>query len=247
MQIVTTLDTFFKPGPEDSTKLPPEQMAHVKAGKAFPVLAYRVERGHVCFTLDPATNDLKALHPSGKNTWWAFSGAIEDPAGHGINNLPRDTAPPIVAATMPKGIPFKLRGHSSTFYSGEPMIPGGNFTWAEALHFNGNSYREPASEQVVDRLLVSARAMQEVRDLLGRPITINSWYRDPVTNKRAGGASQSRHMAGDAVDFRVNGMTPAQVFARLDPWWGNRGGLASSSVFTHLDCRGHRARWSYGF
>lgn len=65
--------------------------------------------------------------------------------------------------------------------------------------------------------------------------------------KAVGGASQSRHLVGDAVDFVVVGLHPSEVYSRLDLWWGNRGGLASSSVFTHLDVRGYEARWSYGF
>ena len=83
----------------------------------------------------------------------------------------------------------------------------------------------------------------------GRRIQINSWYRDPITNKAVGGASQSRHMAGDAVDFLVvegaGYLNPFDVYGRLDPWWGNRGGLASSSLFTHIDVRGYKARWHY--
>ena len=90
--------------------------------------------------------------------------------------------------------------------------------------------------------------MEEVRDRLGgRPITINSWYRDPVTNRRVGGASRSRHLVGDAVDFVAPGIHPYDVYDRLNRWWGAKGGLASATVFTHIDTRGYYARWSYGF
>jgi uncharacterized protein YcbK (DUF882 family) len=90
--------------------------------------------------------------------------------------------------------------------------------------------------------------MEEVRQYLGdRPITVNSWYRDPRTNRLIGGARFSRHMTGDAVDFVVAGISPPEVNRRLDSWWGGRGGIASASVFTHIDARGYRARWSYGF
>ena len=93
-----------------------------------------------------------------------------------------------------------------------------------------------------------ARVMEDVRDRLGdRPITINSWYRDPVTNRRVGGASRSRHLNGDAVDFVAPGLHPYNVYDRLNRWWGSKGGLASATVFTHIDARGYYARWSYGF
>lgn len=89
--------------------------------------------------------------------------------------------------------------------------------------------------------------LEEVRAIFNAPISINSWYRDPATNRAVGGASQSRHMVGDAADFVVRGFSPYTVNSRLDSWYSTRGGLASASVFTHLDCRGYKARWSYGF
>jgi hypothetical protein len=52
---------------------------------------------------------------------------------------------------------------------------------------------------------------------------------------------------GDAVDFVIPGYHPYDVFAELNGWWGSKGGLASATVFTHIDARGYRARWSYGF
>jgi uncharacterized protein YcbK (DUF882 family) len=85
-----------------------------------------------------------------------------------------------------------------------------------------------------------------VRALFGnRSVEVNSWYRDPATNLRVGGWAMSRHIHGDAVNFKVEGVSPQDVYARLDPWWGRRGGLASSSQFTHIDARGYRARWLY--
>ena len=241
--ITLLADTWAKASAAQSSTLPDSDKAMARAGE-WPIRGYREEGDHIVITLDPDRLDLKTLHPSGRNTWWFYKGHIEDPAGFGPNNQPADQAP---AAARGKGHPFTLPGQASTFYSGDPIIPGGNFTWAEALHFNGARYRPPANPQVVSRLLVSARAMQEVRDRLGKPVLINSWYRDPATNRAVNGATQSRHIAGDGVDFRVPGMRHSDVFAALDGWWGNRGGLASSSVFTHIDLRRFRARWSYGF
>ena len=101
-------------------------------------------------------------------------------------------------------------------------------------------------------------------------ILVNSGYRDPATNRAVGGARYSRHLWGDALDFRVivkerlvNGdVQPAkmlecdQVNRILSDW---PGGLASASMFSHIDGRGsarvsngrivagQHARWSYGF
>jgi uncharacterized protein YcbK (DUF882 family) len=128
--------------------------------------------------------------------------------------------------------------------SHESFGVGGNFTWGEATH--GGS-RIPVNASVVNGIVEIAKAMQEIREMRDRPIRVNSWYRDPATNRRVGGASRSRHLTGDAVDFVVRGEHPYDTFDCLNSWWGSKGGLASSTVFTHIDLRGFRARWSYGF
>lgn len=40
---------------------------------------------------------------------------------------------------------------------------------------------------------------------LGRPLVINSAYRDPIYNARIGGAPLSRHKVGDAFDISLRG------------------------------------------
>lgn len=53
--------------------------------------------------------------------------------------------------------------------------------------------------------------LQPLRDKLGKPMIITSGYRNSQVNKLVGGVSNSQHTNGQAVDFTVNGMTPAQV------------------------------------
>ncbi|MEO0770128.1 MAG: D-Ala-D-Ala carboxypeptidase family metallohydrolase [Cyanobacteria bacterium J06649_4] len=156
----------------------------------------------------------------------------------------RPTPTPEPTRPAPTG-PFRLPGFRSTFYLSEPIIPNGNFTWAEATK-NGN--RIPVSRDIVYGIIRVARIMEEVRSRLGnRPIRVNSWYRDPATNRAVGGARYSRHLSGDAIDFVVIGVHAYTVYDRLNSWWGSQGGLASSSIFTHIDTRGYYARWSYGY
>lgn len=50
-------------------------------------------------------------------------------------------------------------------------------------------------DHVVDRL-------QDIRDQIGEPLTVNSGYRNPAYNVSIGGADLSRHMYGDAADIR---------------------------------------------
>jgi hypothetical protein len=246
MKLTVLADTVLKPSAEQSSSLPEDAIARVAKGTELPVLAYRQEGSHVVITIDPSSYDLKALHPSGKNTWYAFDQHLEDPEGMGPDNTPQDEA---AESPRDRGVEFTLPGFAGVYHSGDRVSSEApSFTWAEALHFSGSNYRRPASASVVYGILRIAPALQEIRGMYGdRPIIINSWHRDPVTNRQVGGASQSRHMRGDAVDFRIPGVSPYAIYERLDSWWGNRGGLASSSVFTHIDARGYRARWSYGF
>jgi len=44
--------------------------------------------------------------------------------------------------------------------------------------------------------------MQELRDAVGGPVTVNSGYRNVAYNDGVGGAEYSRHMYGDACDMR---------------------------------------------
>ena len=53
--------------------------------------------------------------------------------------------------------------------------------------------------------------LQPLRDKLGKPMVITSGYRNSQVNKLVGGANNSGHLYGQAADFIVKGMTPAQV------------------------------------
>lgn len=50
--------------------------------------------------------------------------------------------------------------------------------------------------------------LQPLRDKLRRPIIVTSGYRCPELNKLVGGAKNSQHVLGQAVDIVVSGMTP---------------------------------------
>ncbi|MEL6223100.1 MAG: D-Ala-D-Ala carboxypeptidase family metallohydrolase [Cyanobacteria bacterium J06627_8] len=233
MELIVLSDTVFKQEPKQSTALSASEKLAIKEGQTFKVLEHELAPGkHVKATLQDELG--------GEKTWFIFMGHVNI-EGNEPDNMPKDEED----AGPPRKGGFKLPGYSSTFYLSDPVLPDGNFTWAEATK---NGTRIPVDKTVVQGILKIADAMEEVRAYLGdRPITVNSWYRDPVTNRRVGGASRSRHLVGDAIDFRVSGINPHEVNRRLESWWGARGGLASASSFTHIDTRGYRARWSYGF
>jgi len=43
--------------------------------------------------------------------------------------------------------------------------------------------------------------LDKVRELHGKPITVNSGYRSPLVNKKVGGSSTSQHVKGEAADI----------------------------------------------
>ncbi|MCG8367836.1 MAG: D-Ala-D-Ala carboxypeptidase family metallohydrolase [Pseudanabaenales cyanobacterium] len=236
MKVQVVSDTLFKLKPVLSGELSDSEKLFIKNGTVFELHSHvSAADNHVRIALANAF-----LGPENRNTWYAYAPDVRI-EGNEPNNQPKDLKK-VDAATQGS---IRLPGFSSTFYLANPILPGGHFTWAEATK---NGSRIPVNKDIVYGILQVARVMEEVRKLLGsRPITINSWYRDPVTNRRVGGASRSRHLSGDAVDFVVTGIHPYDVYDRLSPWWGSRGGLASATVFTHIDVRGYYARWSYGF
>lgn len=72
-----------------------------------------------------------------------------------------------------------------------------NFVLGEYLQSWKGRYGVMQSH-VVDRL-------QQLRDTLGEPLSVNSGYRNPAYNASIGGAEWSRHMYGDAADLDSSG------------------------------------------
>jgi uncharacterized protein YcbK (DUF882 family) len=242
-------DTVFKTSTALSSDLPEADRVSVKANTVFEVASYaQPEKNHVRVAFQGAF-----LGTQNRNTWYCYLPDIYI-IGTEIGNNPHDSAPPSPPPSPNnRGIPLRFPGFDGTYYSNDPIFwtnqygERGNFTWGEALHVNPSTgqYRRPTSAEVIKGILRIAKAMESIRRRYGKPIQITSWYRDPAANAAVGGATQSRHLLGDAVDFVVPGRHPYDVYADLDSWWGSQGGLASSRSFTHIDARGYRARWNY--
>jgi len=62
----------------------------------------------------------------------------------------------------------------------------------------------------VDMRLVEA--LQELRDLAGVPVRVNSGFRCEKHNREVGGARRSRHLLGEAADIVVKGLTPERMY-----------------------------------
>lgn len=46
---------------------------------------------------------------------------------------------------------------------------------------------------------------QALRERVGKPLKINSWYRDPEHNAKIGGSKNSTHLKGQALDISLRG------------------------------------------
>lgn len=67
------------------------------------------------------------------------------------------------------------------------------------------------SQEMVATLRTTAYYLEQVRELLGKAITINSGYRSKAVNRAVGGSPTSAHVLGYAVDFVAKDLTPLEI------------------------------------
>jgi hypothetical protein len=166
-----------------------------------------------------------------------------------IANLPEGASPDLFEAiptesivNQPPAITPLTKWTLDNIVQSAGIIPGGNFTWAEAT--KGGS-RMPPDQETLEGIIRVATMAQKARDLVGRPFIVTSWYRDPVVNAEVGGVSNSRHINGDAIDFYCDGMTGKEIYNILDPSWeGGLGQYLKFPFLCHIDARDYRARWT---
>lgn len=112
--------------------------------------------------------------------------------------------------------------------------------------FNKRNYNVPTD--VLRNLIDLAKNLQVLRDEVKKPIKITSGYRPAELNAKVGGATKSRHIMGQAADFKIEGYTPKQVAAIIEKLIAEgkmkQGGLGTYSTWVHYDVRGTAARWT---
>jgi len=92
-----------------------------------------------------------------------------------------------------------------------------NFTWEEAQHTTYDINNVITDEEIMKNVRqVAESIMQPLRNYLGKPITVTSWYRSPQLNAKVGGSKSSSHMVGEAVDFQCNDLLEAFDFIRTN-------------------------------
>jgi len=91
------------------------------------------------------------------------------------------------------------------------------FTWKEVLHLREwNIYAVPTEKDWLNLKALCNRA-DIVRKMIGSPMEVTSCYRPPAYNRHIGGAYQSWHRYGMAMDFRVPGQLCDDIRNFLKP------------------------------
>jgi hypothetical protein len=123
------------------------------------------------------------------------------------------------------------------------LLPNGaycteNFLWAELLV----AQTQMPSLLVLENLACVANRLQALRDTVfqNSVVIITSGWRSENYNKEIGGASQSKHLSGQAIDFCVMKFPPSKVQTFLKNF---SGGLGAYRNFTHIDI-GAKRRWT---
>ncbi len=83
--------------------------------------------------------------------------------------------------------------------------------------------------------------LEKIRNHFNAPCTINSGYRTPEWNEKAGGAKNSYHMKGMAADIVVKGHNPKEV-AKYANSILDKGGIIRYTNFVHIDVRESKYR-----
>jgi len=140
----------------------------------------------------------------------------------------------------------KMKGYKKCVTCGKTTFTGGmmidwndpkamlskHFTVGEATYLPKLKMYYKPNEVEKENILKLATKLDIVRDFIAKPFNVNIWIRPVVTkadgtvvdyNALIGGAKNSAHKVGSAVDFNITGMT-AQEFrdkvgeTKLEEW-----------------------------
>lgn len=111
------------------------------------------------------------------------------------------------------------------------------FTMGEAIHSNTAIKKKiknfPNWEERTN-IRYTAKRLDEVRKILGRPVIVSSWFRNKKLNKAVGGSSSSSHRKGMAVDIILKkGQAGKREFNKI------KANLKSFDQLIYYTKRGH--------
>lgn len=90
-----------------------------------------------------------------------------------------------------------------------------NFKMSELIYsekaIENNINNMPDINSMDNMLDLVFYCLQPVRNLIKKPMIITSGFRNPLVNRLVNGEENSQHKTGQAADFIIKGMTPAQI------------------------------------
>jgi hypothetical protein len=114
-----------------------------------------------------------------------------------------------------------------------------------SAHFSKSEFAcRCCGELIIDPALIDA--LEQLRELAGKPIAIHAGYRCPGHNQEVGGVTDSEHTRGMAADIAIPDLTLQQMYelALQVPSFLGGGIGAYDGGFLHVDVRRHTARWA---
>ena len=94
--------------------------------------------------------------------------------------------------------------------------------------------KDNSDEIFIDTDLIKNQ-LQNIRNHFAKPINIVSAYRTSTYNKKIGGATNSYHVKGQAIDFNITGITPNEIAKFCEKM--NLNGIIQYNNFVHIDSR----------
>lgn len=114
-------------------------------------------------------------------------------------------------------------------------------TWEDIKYFRREEFRCKCGGKYcggypAEMDLSIVHIADRIREYFGKPARVNSGLRCPVHNKLRGGASQSYHMSGHAIDIgTIEGTTPREMYDYAETLMQGRGGLGLYDWGIHID------------
>jgi zinc D-Ala-D-Ala carboxypeptidase len=92
---------------------------------------------------------------------------------------------------------------------------------------------EPTQEHIANMIVLAEKIFEPIREHFGVPIYVSSGYRSAALNKKIGGAKNSQHMTGEAMDIDMDGHSSGVSNVQIFNW------IRANLVFDQLI-------WEYG-
>jgi len=116
---------------------------------------------------------------------------------------------------------------------------------------HGDIELQAASPEMWPHIIPTLNLLESLRSDFGKPVNVHSGYRDKEYNASVGGATMSKHLQFNAIDFSINGIPPLELAMWLEKnIMSFKLGIGLYDSFVHLDTRTllgfSSARWGKG-